>query len=391
MSDKRKICVVTGTRADFGLLSPLMHLIKDDPELELQVVATGMHLSPEFGLTYKTIEAEGFAIDEKVEMLLSSDTPVAIAKSIGLGTIGMADALDRLEPELLVLLGDRFEILAAAQAALVARIPIAHIHGGETTRGAFDEAIRHCVTKMSHLHFPATEVYRRRIIQLGENPRRVFLAGAPGLDHIRNMSFLDRRELEETLEFDLGDGFFLVTFHPVTLAARLDIAALDELLAALDQFPDYQLLITYPNADTAGRSLIDRLNAYAANRPDRVCLTKSLGQKRYLSAAKQAAIMIGNSSSGIIEAPSLGTPSINIGERQAGRVAAESVIHCKEERGDIKKAVRKALHPDMKAHLATIKNPYGDGKAAPRIFKELTNADLGDIVMKHFYDLQYEA
>ena len=391
MSDRRKICVVTGTRADFGLLSSLMHLIKDDPGLELQIVATGMHLSPEFGLTYRSIEAEGFRIDEKVEMLLSADTPVAIAKSIGIGTIGFADTFNRLGPELLVLLGDRFEILAAAQAALVALIPIAHIHGGETTRGAFDEAIRHSVTKMSHLHFPTTEVYRRRIIQLGENPKRVFLAGAPGLDHIRNMSFLDRRELEESLEFDLGDGFFLVTFHPVTLAARPDKAALDEMLAALDQFPDYQLLITYPNADTAGRRLIDRLNEYAASRLDRVCLTKSLGQQHYLSAAKQAAVIIGNSSSGIIEAPSLGTPSVNIGERQAGRIAAQSVIQCKEEKGDIEQAVLKALHPDMKALLAAVKNPYGDGKTASRIFKELKSADLADIVMKHFYDLRYEA
>jgi UDP-N-acetylglucosamine 2-epimerase (non-hydrolysing)/GDP/UDP-N,N'-diacetylbacillosamine 2-epimerase (hydrolysing) len=318
--NKRKICIVTGTRAEYGLLYWLMKEIQGDPDLELQTIATGMHLSPEFGLTYKKIEEDGFTINEKVEMLLSSDTPVGIAKSVGLGVIGFADALARQKPDIMVVLGDRFEILAAAQAAMIARIPIAHIHGGETTEGAIDEAIRHAVTKMAHFHFTAAEPYRRRIVQLGEAPERVMNYGAPGLDNIKKLKLLNRAAFEKAIKFSLGKMSFLVTYHPVTLSAANPDQSFKELTNALDQFPEAKIIFTKANADTAGRIINYNIEKYVKQNPQRAKVFTSMGQLLYLSAIKNMDIVIGNSSSGITEAPSFCKPTVNIGQRQRGRL-----------------------------------------------------------------------
>jgi len=314
----RKICVITGTRAEYGLLRWVMQGIKDDPELTLQVIATGMHLSPEFGLTYREIEKDGFQIDRKVEMLTSSDTPVGIAKSMGLGLIGFAEALNELNPDLIVVLGDRFEIFAAVAAALVARMPVAHLHGGEITEGAFDEALRHSITKMSHLHFVAAEEYRQRVIQLGEQPERVFLVGGLGIDNIKRLKLLDRAELEASIDFQLGAKNLLITFHPVTLETSTAEDQMAELLAALAELKDTQLIFTMPNADTDGRALIKMVQQFVAEHPNARAYT-SLGQLRYLSCAAQVDGVVGNSSSGLAEVPSFKKGTINIGDRQRGR------------------------------------------------------------------------
>lgn len=381
--------MVTGTRAEYGLLYWLMKEIQNDPDLELQIIATGMHLSPEFGLTYKLIEQDGFHIDYKVEMLLSSDTPVAIAKSLGLGVIGFADALDRLKPDILVVLGDRFEILAAAQAALIARIPIAHIHGGETTEGVVDEAIRHAVTKMSHFHFVAAEPYKRRVIQLGENPERVFTVGAIGLDNAKRMSLLSKEELEQAIQFKLGKVSFLVTYHPVTLKDKNSEFAVKELMKALDKFPEANVIITKANADTGGRIINQLFEEYEKKWPGRVLFCSSLGQLYYLSAMKHVDVVIGNSSSGIIEAPFLKKPTVNMGDRQKGRLRAKSVIQCDENAEAIEQAIRKAL--SLKYQNASIFNsPYGYGNASKRIKTCLKRVSLDGVLIKSFYDIPFE-
>lgn len=384
---KRKICVVTGTRAEYGLLYWLMKEIQEDPDLELQLVVTGMHLSPEFGLTYRVIEEDGFVIDEKVEMLLSSDTPVGIATSMGLGTIGFAGAFDRLKPDIVVLLGDRFEILAAAQAALVARIPIAHLHGGETTEGAIDEAIRHSVTKMSHLHFVSTDAYRKRVIQLGEHPDRVFHVGAIGLDNIRKLPLLSREELEESIGFQLRSLNFLVTYHPVTLNRMGSEAAMRELLAALDRFPEATVIFTKPNADTDGRIISRMIDEYVQQNPERCRAYTSLGQVRYLSAVKHVDVVIGNSSSGILEVPAFKKPTVNIGDRQRGRLRPTSVIDCAETAEEIAWAIEKALSPEFRGQLENMTSPYGDEYVSGKAKEILKRADLQNILFKGFYDL----
>jgi UDP-hydrolysing UDP-N-acetyl-D-glucosamine 2-epimerase len=383
---KRKLCVVTGTRAEYGLLYWLMKEIEQDKDLELQILATGMHLAPEFGLTFREIEHDGFRIDAKVEMLLSSDTPVGVAKSIGLGVIGMAEALERLKPDLLILLGDRYEILAAAQAAMTARVPIAHIHGGETTEGAMDEAIRHAVTKMAHLHFVAAEPYRKRVIQMGEHPERVFCYGAPGIDYIKKLNLMTKEQLEESLSFRLGALNFLVTYHPVTLQDSSEEAVVN-LLRALDQFPEAHIIATKPNSDVGGRRIARKLEEYAAARPERVCLAASLGQVRYLSAIRHTDVVIGNSSSGIIEAPLFRKPTVNIGDRQKGRLAGESVIHCRETESDIVAAIRIALSPEFQKTLEKVESLYGDGGASLRIKETLKRISLDNLLNKSFYDI----
>jgi UDP-hydrolysing UDP-N-acetyl-D-glucosamine 2-epimerase len=385
---KRRICVVTGTRAEYGLLYWLLREIQEDDALELQLAVTGMHLSPEFGLTVRAIEADDFAIDEQVEMLLSSDSPVGIAKSIGLGVIGFADAFARLHPDIVVVLGDRFEILAAVQAALVARVPIAHLHGGETTEGAIDEAIRHCITKMAHLHFVAAEPYRRRVIQLGEEPARVWNVGAPGLEHVRRTPLLDRVALEESINFELGTPTFLVTYHPATLADRAPADEAGELLRALDRYPSARVLFTKTNADTGGRAVNEMIDSYVAAHPDRTRAYTSLGQQRYLSALSQADVVIGNSSSGVIEAPALGVPTVNIGPRQQGRLRATSVIDCAGEADGIAKAIERALSPEFRASIQAMELPYGEGHTARQVADVLREAGLGDrLLMKRFFDL----
>lgn len=385
--NKRKICVVTGTRADYGLLYCLMKEIAHDPDLQLQIIATGMHLSPEFGLTYKVLEEDGFVINEKVEMLMSSDTPVGITKSIGIGVIGFADAFSRLNPDIVVLLGDRFEILAAAQAALVARIPIAHIHGGEVTEGVIDEAIRHSVTKMAHLHFVAAEIYARRVIQLGEHPERVFNFGAPGLDYIRQLTLLTKEELEEALDFSLGKINFLVTYHPVTLDKQGPKQAVQALLSALNHFPEAKIIFTKSNADTDGRIIGQLIDDYVAKHPQRAKAFISLGQLKYYSVLSHVDVIIGNSSSGIIEAPFFKKPTVNIGERQKGRLKAASVIDCPENEQEIVKAIEKALSKEFQQQLPFITSPYGDGYASYKIKECLKNVNLEGLLKKSFYDI----
>lgn len=382
----RRICVVTGSRAEYGLLRWVIDGIAQSPALELQLVATGMHLSPEFGLTYREIEGDGHSLDAKVEMLLSSDSAAGVAKSIGLGLIGFADIFERLRPDMLLLLGDRFEILAAASAALVARIPIAHLHGGETTEGAFDESIRHAVTKMSHLHFVAAAPYRQRVIQLGEHPDRVHLVGGLGVDSIRRVSLLGRAELEASLDFAFGARNLLVTFHPATLEDQGAEQQMDELLSALDALRDTHLIITLPNADNGGRAIIRRIEAFVASHPNARAYA-SLGQQRYLSCLKQVDAVVGNSSSGLVEAPSMGIGTINIGDRQRGRLRAASVIDCKPERGDILRAIETSYSAAFRATLAAVVNPYGDGGASERIVQVLEAANLSDMVKKSFHDL----
>lgn len=382
----RKICVVTGTRAEYGLLRWVMQGIKNDPELTLQVIATGMHLSPEFGLTYREIEQDGFQIDRKVEMLTSSDTSVGIAKSMGLGLIGFADALNELRPDLIVVLGDRFEIFAAVSAALVARIPVAHLHGGESTEGAFDEALRHSITKMSHLHFVAAEEYRRRVIQLGEQPERVFLVGGLGIDNIKRLKFLGRAELEASLGFTFGQKNLLITFHPVTLEEATAAEQMGELLSALAKLQDTQLIFTMPNADAGGRALIGMVEQFVAQHANAHAYI-SLGQLRYLSCIAHVDGVVGNSSSGLIEVPSFKKGTINIGDRQRGRLQAASVINCEPTRQSIAAAVARLYNADFQANLVGVRNPYGEGGASEKVVETIKHYAIDGIAKKAFYDM----
>ena len=382
----RKICIITGTRAEYGLLRMVMQGIKDDPELTLQIIATGMHLSPEFGLTYREIEHDGFRIDRKVEMLTSSDTSVGIAKSMGLGMIGFADALSELNPDLIVVLGDRFEIFSAVSAALVARIPVAHLHGGELTEGAFDDAFRHSITKMSHLHFVAAAEYQQRVIQLGEQPDRVFLVGGLGIDNIKRLILLDRTELERSLNIKLCTKNLLITFHPVTLETATASEQMAELLAALAKLKDTQLIFTMPNADTDGRVLIKMVEQFVAQHSNARAYT-SLGQLRYLSCIYHVDGVLGNSSSGLTEVPSFKKGSINIGERQRGRLQAPSVINCDPTRKSILSAIGKLYTFEFQNELIKVKNPYGDGGASEKIVDTIKNYAFDGIVKKSFYDL----
>ena len=383
----RKICVITGSRAEYGLMRWVLQGIKDDAALTLQIIATGMHLSPEFGLTFREIERDGFQIDRKVEMLTSSDTSVGIAKSMGLGMIGFADVLNELQPDLIVVVGDRFEIFAAVSAALVGRIPVAHLHGGETTEGAFDEALRHSITKMSHLHFVAAEEYRQRVIQLGEQPERVFLVGGLGIDNIKRLQLLDRTELEESLDFKLGLKNLLITFHPVTLENLSSAQQMAELLAALEKLgEETHLIFTMPNADNGGRELIDMVENFVATHIHARAYT-SLGQLRFLSAVKLVDGVVGNSSSGLMEAPSFGIGTVNIGDRQKGRIKAESVIDCLPEHSAIASALDQLYTVAFQQNLKTVRNPYGEGGASTRIIEVLANIALDNILKKHFFDL----
>jgi len=382
---ERKICVVTGTRAEYGLLYWLIKEIQADADLQLQIIATGMHLSPEFGLTYQTIEEDGFTINAKVEMLLSSDTPVGIAKSIGLGVIGFADALERLRPDIMVVLGDRYEILAATMAALVARIPVAHIHGGETTEGAIDESMRHAITKMSHLHFVAAEPYRIRVIQMGEHPDTVFNVGSLGIENINRLERLERIQLEQSINFELGTTCFLVTYHPATLGATAPQVAMQAILDALDVFPDARIIFTKPNSDTDGRILGQMIDKYADTNKERVAMFTSMGQQRYLSALQHVDAVIGNSSSGIIEAPACYTPTVNIGDRQSGRLKADSIVDCLETTESIVAGINKVLSHSFREKNRHVVSLYGLGESSVQIKGHLKQANLG--TTKHFYDL----
>jgi UDP-hydrolysing UDP-N-acetyl-D-glucosamine 2-epimerase len=361
---RKRICVVTGSRAEYGLLYWVMHDLRADPGVELQLVVTGMHLAPEFGLTVRDIESDGFRIDRRVEMLLASDTAGGVAKSLGLGVIGMSDALEALAPDVVLVLGDRFEILAAAQACLIHRIPLAHVAGGDVTEGAIDESIRHAITKMAHLHLVTNEASARRVRQMGEDPARVHVVGSPGLDHLKRRPLLDRQALEDALGSGLGRRNLLITFHPVTLAGDDGRAEFEEMLSALESIDSEVVFwFTRPNADTGGRALARRLDDWAGAQRRPVHVYTSLGQQRYLSLMAQVDAVVGNSSSGLYEAPSLGVATVDIGERQRGRLSAESVLHCPAERRLIGGTVARALALDCSSTV----NPYGDGHSAERI------------------------
>ncbi len=383
----RKIAVFTGTRAEYGLLYWVLKGIDESIESELQLYVGGMHLSPEFGYTIDQIVNDGFNITEKLEFLLSSDSAVGVSKSMGLALISASEVLERNKPDLVVLLGDRFESMALAQAAMLACIPVAHIHGGEKTEGLIDEAIRHSITKMSHIHFTATEDYRRRVIQLGEHPDSVFNYGAPGIDSIVKLPLMERCKLSDSINFDVSSPYFMVTYHPVTLDKSGGLESLINLNAVLDLYPDHKCIITYPNADTHGRKLIEVLETYKNKYPGRVLLVQSLGQLRYLSLLKYCSAVIGNSSSGLIEAPTFNIPTVNIGNRQKGRITGETVIQCGESFDEIKQAVNQALNPEFIANCKRVKNPYGDGDSSNRIVSTMLSFPLDNIVEKSFYDL----
>ena len=382
----RKICVVTGSRAEYGLLSGIMRAIDNDSELTLQIIATNMHLSPEFGLTYREIERDGFRIDKKVEMLLSSDTANATAKSVGLGFIGFADAYEDLKPDMILVLGDRYEIISAVSTALFYKIPVAHLHGGEITEGAYDDCIRHAITKMSHLHFTSTEEYRIRVIQLGEAPDRVFNVGAPGTENIKKVPLMGKAELEASLDgFTFGDKSLLVTYHPVTLENSTARQQIENLLAALDEIPEYKVIFTLPNSDTDGRIIISTINDYVAKHSDRAVAYPSLGLKRYLSALQFVSAVVGNSSSGIIEVPSFGIPTLNIGDRQRGRLAAASVVNCGTGKEDISKGLSKILSAEFKHEK--VENPYEGMNTTADILRVIKNYPLENLIQKSFYNL----
>ncbi|MFJ9450911.1 UDP-N-acetylglucosamine 2-epimerase [Herbaspirillum sp. NPDC101397] len=385
---KRKICIVTGTRAEYGLLRWLMEEVSNEPNLTLQIVATGMHLSPEFGLTYKEIEKDGFRIDKKVELLMSSDTSVGIAKSMGLGLIGFADVFADLAPDLVLVLGDRFEIFSAVVAAMASRIPIAHLHGGEATEGLIDEAIRHSITKMSHLHFVAAEEYRRRVIQLGEDPVRVYNVGGLGLDGINRVQLMDRAALENSLGFSFAEKNLLVTFHPVTLESNTAWVQMQELLASLAELNETRIIFTLPNADTDGREMIGMIARFVEAHPNAVAFP-SLGQLRYLSCLAQVDGVIGNSSSGLIEAPSFKKGTINIGSRQDGRLQAGSVINCEPVQSSITAALQHLYSAPFQLSLANVVNPYGESGASKKIVDVLKTISLDGILKKRFYDISH--
>lgn len=384
----RKICVFTGTRADYGIMSRLVHLIDKDPDLQLQIIATNMHLSPEFGMTYKEIENDGFKIDKKVEMMLSSDTATGTVKSMGLALIGFADALEDLKPDLAVILGDRYEMLAAAEACLINKVPIAHIAGGAISEGAYDDAIRHSITKMSHLHFTETDEYRKRVIQLGEHPDRVWSTGALGVNNIRNEQIMPLSELESSLDFHLGEKFLLITFHPVTMENATAAEQCDSLLKALSEInSNYQLLFTLPNSDTDGRVIIQKINDYVSARSDKAFVITSLGKRRYYSALKFATAVVGNSSSGLVEAPSFHIPTLNIGNRQQGRTRGVSVIDVDATYEGIREGLNQALSTEFIKRAKKAYNPYEKENTLLEIFNTIKTYPLEGLIKKHFYDL----
>lgn len=386
----KKICFITGTRAEYFILSPLMKKVEAHPDFQLQIVATGMHLSPEFGLTYQDIEKDGFVIDEKVEMLLSSDTPEGIAKSMGLAMMSFPSVFRRLQPDILVILGDRYEMLAVASVACVMNLPIAHLHGGEKTEGAFDESIRHSLTKMSYLHFTSTEEYKNRVIQLGEQPERVFNVGALGVENIKETKLLSKEALEESIGFALGEHFALVTFHPVTLEKSTAKEQFSQLLQALEEKDDLKVIFTKANSDTDGRIINEMIDQTIQKNPDKYVGFTSMGLLRYLSAMKYCDFVLGNSSSGLLETPTLKKPTINIGDRQKGRIKALSVIDCLPEKESVLVAMKKAESKGFLEQIEAMENPYGDGTSSVQMIQILERFLLENVIdiKKVFFDLE---
>ncbi|GAA1561986.1 UDP-N-acetylglucosamine 2-epimerase [Kribbella hippodromi] len=382
----RRICVFTGSRADYGPLAAVLRALSNDPGIELRVLVSGSHLVSQQGSTVDAITADGFPVSECVPMVVASDTPVGVAKSFGLGAMGYADALERIAPDILVLLGDRYEVLAAAVAATFLRLPIAHICGGEVTAGSTDEGMRHAITKLSHLHFTATPAFSRRVVQLGEDPARVHTVGSPGLDTVRTTKLLDRTELSAVLGIELGTPTIAVTYHPATADPVGSEAGIKGLIRALDRLGRGTVVFTGPNVDLGGPSADRELQDFVARHPGRMVMRASLGQTGYLSLAKHADVVVGNSSSALIEVPALGTPTVNIGTRQEGRPTAESTISCGTSAEDIQSAIEQALTPEHTHRATTCPSPYGDGHAAPRILHHLKTTPLHSLFQKHFTD-----
>ncbi|MBA4391142.1 MAG: UDP-N-acetylglucosamine 2-epimerase (hydrolyzing) [Syntrophus sp. (in: bacteria)] len=385
----RKTAVFTSTRAEYGLLKCLIQGIDKSVELQLQLIVSGTHLSADYGMTINEIKADGFKVDESVEMVLSHDTPTGICKSMGLAMIGYGEALIRNSPDILVILGDRYEAFCAAAAAQICRIPVAHIHGGESTEGLIDEAFRHSITKMSHLHFASCEVYRQRIIQLGEAPDRVFNVGALGVENIRRMSFMEHGELAESIGFSLEKPYFLVTFHPVTLEKATSGEQFQCLLDALDFFPEFNVILTKTNADTDSRVINHMIEAFARERPGRCLAVASLGANRYLAAMKYAAAVIGNSSSGIVEAPCFRIPTVNIGDRQKGRIRAGNTLNCSPDTVSIRRSIDISLSPAFRESLSDISNPYERPDTHSRIVRLIENTDIVGITTKTFHNIKF--
>lgn len=384
----KKICIVTGTRAEYGLLKPLIEKVYKSNELELQLVVTGMHLSTEFGLTYHEIEEDGYPIKAKIEMLLGSDTSVGITKSMGVALIGFADYYESNRPDIVIILGDRYEMLAAASAATIARIPIAHIGGGESTEGLIDEAIRHSITKMSHFHFTATEEYRNRVIQLGEQPQTVYNVGALGVENVKTVKLLDKLTLEKSLNFKFSQTTVLVTFHPVTLENVTAELQFENILQVLNAHKELSLIFTKANSDTNGRIINQMIDDFVSNNGERCAAFTSLGQLRYLSSLQFCSAVVGNSSSGLIEVPSFGIPTVNIGDRQKGRAHSKSVIDCGNSIEEIESALNKALSHEFNLEILKYKNPYEGEKTSDKIIGVIKEALYNGInIKKEFYDV----
>ncbi len=381
----RKICIVTTTRAEYGLLKPLMEEIDNDPLLELQTLVTGTHLAPEFGETYKEIEKD-FTISIKVAMDISSDTAENLSCSTAKLQCDITHSFSELQPDIVVILGDRYEILSIVTAAFMLHIPIAHIHGGEITEGAIDDSIRHAVTKLSHLHFTSTEIYKQRVIQLGEEPKRVFNVGSLGVENSKKVQLLSKKDFEDTISFQLGEKNLLVTYHPQTISHLTPKEQFQILLDALDDFKDIKIIFTKANADEGGKIINTMIDNYTSNNKEKSIAFASLGQLRYFNAIRYVDTVVGNSSSGILEVPSFNTPTINIGERQQGRVMAQTIINCSINKDEIVKAIKQVYSNEQKS-FPTITNPYEGIETAHTIKEELKNVSLDKILQKSFYDL----
>ena len=383
---KKKICIFTGGRAEYGILRPLLEEIKISKNLDLSLIVSGMHMSREFGLTYKVIEKDGFRCDEKIEIILSSDTPVAVSKSVGLGLISFSEALNRIKPDLLLLLGDRFETFSVASAAMISRIPIAHIQGGEMTYGAIDDHFRHAITKMSQIHFVATNNYKKRVIQLGEHPQNVFNVGALNVDSMKKIRVLKRSEVEKRIKVSLQKRTILVTFHPITLEKENTENYFKNIIQALDYFKDCNVIFTKTNADTEGRIINSLIDEYKVNNSN-VSSFVSMGQELYVSTLKYVDLVLGNSSSGIIETPTFKVPTVNVGDREKGRIMAKNIINCDYSKDKIKKAILKGLSKNFKTKIKNMKSPYDNGETAKKICKIIQKYKIPDNTKKEFYNL----